>query len=147
MHLKRASVRGAIGVMLGASLAGATLVDDFDVTALTSVASRVPAEQAALIVSAYLTQSGAAFGVDSRPDVVSVTAVPAGRADLAEPALAPMPDAHQLRQLKGRTWWVVRAGGVFVLPPAPNATEPMIARTGYLIVDSQTGETWGMGTP
>ena len=143
MHLKRAWVQGGIGVMLGASLTGAAFVDDFDVTELTSV----PAEQAALIVSAYLTQSGAASGVDSRPDVVSVTAVPAGRADLVEPGLAPMPDAHQLQQLEGGTWWVVRARGVFVLPPAPNATEPMIARTGYLIVDGQTGEIWGMGTP
>lgn len=143
--------QGMLGVatvlLVSLSLTAAKPLDDFVVNRKGGAAPPLAAEQAAAIVSAQLMQSASAYGIQRAADVLSVIGVPAGRLDLVEAGAGGRADEAEQQALAGRTWWIVRATGAFVPQHLPPGIEPRITDTGYYIVDGQTGEIWGMGTP
>jgi hypothetical protein len=138
-------VAAAVALIVG-TLTGAKPTDDYIVNAPDGLVLRVPAEEAAAIVSARLTQSAAENGIDHAANVISVSAVPAGRADLLEPNAGRAAEG-EAALLGASVWWVVRAEGVFVPRHLPPGVEPRMTSSGYYIVDGNSGEIWGMGTP
>ncbi len=46
-----------------------------------------------------------------------------------------------------RTVWLVRAQGTFLVARTPPGREPFAGKSGYLLIDDETGMYLGMGTP
>lgn len=72
--------------------------------------------------------------------IQKISAVAADRVTSVEAAAPVETDATGIR-------WVVRATGTFVGQRVPLGNPPIVADTGYLIIDDATGEVVGMGMP
>jgi hypothetical protein len=72
--------------------------------------------------------------------IQKISAVGADRVTGVEAAVPVETDATGIR-------WVVRATGTFVGQRVPPGNPPIVADTGYLIIDDATGEVVGMGMP
>lgn len=78
------------------------------------------------------------------PRVVKAVFTSRGEAAKIEPGIgAPDPGTPEA----ARRVWVVRAEGRFVGDRVPPGADPVIGRTGYLVIDDATGEIIGMGMP
>ena len=75
----------------------------------------------------------------SRMTVLQMSMVPTIEARAGAPP-SDSPDANDVV-------WVVRAEGHFVGQRVPPGAQPIVASTGYFVVDDATGETIGMGMP
>lgn len=76
--------------------------------------------------------------------VLSMTAAPMSQlAALEAGAGKPVPGSKD----EHSTVWVVRAEGVFVGQRVPPGAKPVVATTGYFVIDDATGDIIGMGMP
>jgi len=105
---------------------------------VADVASRAVARLDAMQAQA----PGGAAANGAPPAIISLTAILGADIASVEPN-APRPVGGDA----AKTFWIVRATGIFVGQRVPPGQSPIIGATGYLIIDDATGEFIGMGMP
>jgi hypothetical protein len=93
-----------------------------------------------------MSKAALGMGLIQAPKAFEITSVAAakwsdiGSIELQAGGVGDSPDAS-------RIVWVVRGNGDFLVARTPPGREPWVGKTGYLLIDDETGEILGMGTP
>jgi hypothetical protein len=113
------------------------------VTVPTGIVTRMTPSQ--VISLAKTTLSTMSNGVANAIPIAIVSVTATGEAGLS--SIEPGAGADLGGDRAGSIIWVVRATGTFVAPRSLPGKAPIVASSGYLLIDDATGESIGMGMP
>lgn len=94
-----------------------------------------------------MAESAQKMGLERAPDGLTIQSVAAARwSDVV--AHEPRAAAAEIGSAEAmQIVWVVRAEGSFLVMRTPPGREPFVGKSGYLLIDDDTGTILGMGTP
>lgn len=94
-----------------------------------------------------MARSAQKMGVEQGRDLLKIQSVAATRWSdvVAHESRAGAPEIGSADA--SRIVWVVRAEGSFLVMRTPPGREPFVGKSGYLLIDDETGMILGMGTP
>lgn len=145
------TVPGRAGEVASISSAAPSVASPYPAASLPSgvVPTRAEADIREIATSDLnrMAESAQKMGLEQAPDGLKIQSVSATRwiDVVTQESRAGAPEIGSADAL--RIVWVVRGEGSFLVMRTPPGGEPFVGKSGYLLIDDETGTILGMGTP